>query len=244
MDLIFTVPTYARRDLKTMRFLQELGITKDRIVLSTQDKTDYQELSEVYGDVATVIFKSGSCVADNRNNILEYCRKNDITKFMMIDDDVSGMSVSKDIKTIRKISEAECIATLQKSFEVAERAGATIFGFYPTDNAFHMHNNVAPTAYDRLIVGSCVGFLSNDLIYDKSFECKEDYELSLRLISQGRHTLRFNRIAAIYDFKAKGGCESVYAKGGLWEASIKIVNKYPHLVTLKNKGTEIRRLQR
>lgn len=216
-----------------MRLLQEVGVDKQNIILSTQIEDDYTAMQQDYGDSATVIFGAATSVAENRNTLLDYCCANGIRRVMFLDDDVSALLVYSDGK-FRKLTANEFLPTVRLCFRIAQDAGATIFGFFYCDNALFSRGR-KPTL-NEFIVAAAMGILDTRVRFDTAFRIKEDYELACRLIHEGCRTLRFNNLAMRYGFMQNGGCRTEYDRGGREAASIQLVNKYPQLVDLRPDG--------
>jgi hypothetical protein len=94
-------------------------------------------------------------------------------------------------------------------------------------------------AVPNIIDGMLCGLLDTSLRYDKFFTTKSDYELSLRLMSQGKRVIRFNSFAPVNTPRSSGGCEEIRQRKDeyLFVAQC-LVDAYPDLVKLhpKKKG--------
>ena len=76
------------------------------------------------------------------------------------------------------------------------------------------------------------GLLDTSVRFDPAFFVKEDYELSLRLMSKGKGVARFNMFAASARHKTSGGCEEVWKRDGHQELAELLVQAYPDLIKL------------
>ena len=87
------------------------------------------------------------------------------------------------------------------------------------------------TAKRNIIVGMLTGILDTSIRYDNIFKIKHDYELSLRLMKQGRKVIRFNSFAAVAAHQTSGGCEEWWKRGDYAVEADWLVQAYPELVT-------------
>lgn len=201
--MIIGIPTYNREEVKTVEFLDG-AFKKDEVIISTQCQDDYQRISAKYGKQFTVIYKRGNCVGDNRNAILEYCQQNGIQRVLMLDDDISSIRTTK---RRLKGQEFRCFAEAIECQAV--KMQAVLFGCYPNDCILSFKNTITT----NVLTGTFLGIMDTSLRFDPKFRIKEDYELSLRCISNGRRVLRFNFFAPTAKHKSKGGCELDWIEG-------------------------------
>lgn len=235
MEYKILIPSYHRHERQdTLDLLSSDVFRRDDIIISTQDASDYTVYSERYGERATVIYKKGNSVGDNRNTLLEWCQENRVKRAVMLDDDIRAFRTYDGAKITQPL---QIKKMLSQCFSLAEKHGATIFGAYMVDNTFFMKNTVS---VNKLLIGTVLGFNDTSLRFDPQFRIKEDFELCLRLISKGRRVLRFNSFSAIARHKTKGGCENDWKLGYLDEVANILVMTYPNLVKLSHRRGEIK----
>lgn len=222
--MTITIPSYKRAGkVTTLDFLGDV-FSKSEIIIGTQNKEDYKAYSDLYGDKATIIYKEGNSVGENRNNLLEYCQEHGITECLQLDDDMRCV-VTKDKK---KLKGKEFRNLMEKCFSLCRENGVTMFGGYCCENPFMMSNTAKP----NLIVGMLCGILDTSIRYDANFRIKEDYELSLRLMSRGKRVIRFNSFGASAAHKTAGGCSADWKSEDFQKWAQLLVDAYPDLVKL------------
>lgn len=195
--MIIGIPTYNRKEIKTIKFLQDAYL-REEIIISTQCEDDYRYILEKYGRQCVVIYRKGECVGDNRNSILEYCQSNGIKEVLMLDDDIHSIRT-----TDRRLKGKEFRIFSNEIENIARQSGATLFGCYPNDCILSFKKSVT----QNILTGTYFGIMNTSLRFDPKFRIKEDYELSLRVIQKGLRVLRFNFFAPTAEHKSKGGCE-------------------------------------
>lgn len=231
------IPSYNRADKQSTLQLLTPEFQRDDIILATQTENDFYAYSR-YDKQATIIYKDGNCVGDNRNTLLEYCQRNGIKKALMLDDDIRALRIlgGRSVKNKSSIR-----AIFDHCFQAAEKMNIPLWGAYITDNALSFK---AVPSINELINGACMGFLDTSLRFNTEFRLKEDYELCLRLISNNRDILRFNHFAVQASFKAKGGCEADWARNSCKYGQL-LTLMYPDLCKLHpNKIGEIKLIKR
>ena len=199
MSYKILIPSYKRAHSQPTIELLKQAFSRDEIIVSTQTKEDYEKYFSRWGDVATVIFREGSCVGDNRNTLLQWCEENGVGKALMLDDDISGFRMYtrqtiKDAHLIRKMFDT--------CFLFAEKCNAVLWGTYPSNCAPSM----SKTVVNNILTGTCFGILDTSLRFDPQFRIKEDYELCLRMMAKRKNVIRFNSFAPNALHKTAGGC--------------------------------------
>lgn len=194
------IPSYLRPETQSTVELLSGAYGPEEIIVSTQTREDFEQYSARWGSKATVIYQEGHSVGDNRNTLLKWCEAQGVKKAIMLDDDISGMQmhnkeVLKDGESVRRLFES-CI-------KIAQQCKATIFGSYPVSNPLMMSGTVT---VNNIMIGTFLGILDTSLRFDARYRVKEDYELCLRVMSQGGKVLRFNNFAPRARHKSSGGC--------------------------------------
>lgn len=231
--MTITIPSYKRAGkVTTLDFLGD-AFTKEEIIIGTQTQEDYEAYQSAYGERATVIFKDGNCVGDNRNSLLEYCQEHGIKECLQLDDDVRCIVT----KANQKLKGKEFRDLMERCFSMCRENEVTMFGGYCCENPFMMSRTAKP----NIIVGMLCGILDTSIRYDSTFRIKEDYELSLRLLSRGKRVIRFNSFGASAAHKTAGGCSDDWLSKGYEQWAQLLVEAYPDLVKLNpSKKGEIK----
>lgn len=228
--MIVCIPSYKRAGkVTTLQFLDG-SFTKEEIIIGTQCPGDYAEYEAAYGSVATVIFKEAHSVSENRNNLLEYCQQHGIKECIQLDDDISNIVTMNN----GKLKGTAFRELIEKCFDVCRKNAIVMFGGYCCSNPMMM----SATAKPNVIVGMLCGILDTSVRYDTTFRIKEDYELSLRLMKQGKGVIRFNSFGANAKHKTSGGCSEDWVAPDYEKWADLLVDAYPDLVkhNPKRKG--------
>lgn len=215
------IPSYKRPNLKTISFLGN-AFDKSEIVIGTQTEYEYEQYSKLWGNIATVIFGSAKSAAGNRNNILDYVQENGTTEILFLDDDISYVRTINDLK----LKGAQFRELVERCFSVCRKNNVILFGGYTCSNKLMMSNTAKPNIID----GMLMGLLDTSIRFDLNFTTKEDYELSLRLMSKGKRVVRFNSFAAQAESCSKGGCEDIRNGGGQGVMAKLLIEAYPSYV--------------
>lgn len=228
------IPSYQRAGrASTIDFLRGGVYGCEDIIVSTQTEDDYQAYKKAYAGKATIIYREGNSVGDNRNTLLEWAQKNGVSFAVMLDDDIRSFRFmnGKRITTPEQAHEL-----FLRCFWLASGEGSPLWGCYPCDNRLSMKPKVRCT----LLTGTLLGFLDTTLRFDNRYRIKEDYELSLRLMRQGRKVLRFDSFGVTAQHKTEGGCFADWGNQGRYADML--VEQYPELCEIdkKKKHKEIK----
>lgn len=220
--MIITIPSYQRANkVTTIDFLGD-AFKKEEIIIGTQTEEDFKLYSEKYGERAIVIYKQGNSVGENRNNLLEYCQEHGIKECLQLDDDLRCI-VTLDKRRLRG---KEFRDLLERCFDMCRESRVTMFGGYCCENPLMMSRTAKP----NVIVGMLCGILDTSIRYDVSFRIKEDYELSLRLMRQGKRVIRFNSFGASAAHKTAGGCSEDWQSADYDKWAQLLIDAYPEYV--------------
>lgn len=231
-NVVFGIPSYKRSENQTtLEYLEQMGISKERIYISTQTKEDYEIYSQKYSERANIIYGEGNCVSDNRNNLLNNFEIG--TKLIMLDDDLQfiGHLVNKKIQPFTK---EELYKFIEDAFDLAEKKNALIWTGYPVENGFFMSYTIDNKNFG---IGCIMGIKIDKYRFDRTFKIKEDFDICLQTIRDGYNCLRFNFIHAKGKHKTKGGCEEFWKEDDI--CTLKILQKYPYLIKKGNKKNSI-----
>lgn len=233
-SIIFAIPSYKRCEKQlTLEYLESLGFGKNNIYISTQTEEDFEKYKSKYGNRANIIYGEGSCVADNRNNLLNNFEKG--SKILILDDDVSyiGHLVKNKLVPFEK---DELVGFIHDAFTYAEKNNALIWTVYPVCNAFFMSTTIDKK---NIGVGSMMGVIVSDYRFNRDFKVKEDFEICLHTIKDGYNCIRFNFVHAKAKYKAKGGCHEVWQDNTDNICTNMILAKYPKLIKRGKKKNSI-----
>ena len=199
--MIFAIPSYKRSEKQTtLEYLISMGVSKEQIYISTQTKEDFEIYSQKYGEKANIIFNNGSCVADNRNNILNNFSNN--TEIVMLDYDLSFIGKLSN-KKIVPFEKEELFSFLRDAFDYTKKNNALIWTGYPVENGYFMKPTIDKKNFG---VGCIMGIINSKYRFNREYKIKEDFEICLHTIKDGYNCIRFNFIHAKGKHKTKGGC--------------------------------------
>lgn len=231
MDYKILIPSYNRAEQQTtLELLSSDVFQPTDIIIATQCKKDYQQYNERYGKMATIIYREGNCVGENRNTLLEYCQLHNVKRGIMLDDDIR---VIRCHNALRLSKPDEIKRLFDSCFTFSEKYNAVLFGGYITDNRLQMKKSVSK---NKLLIGTIMGICDTSLRFNKNYRVKEDFELCLRLMSQGKTILRFNYFAAQARHRSRGGCENDWNLGYYKEFGRMLAMQYPTMVKCKKNG--------
>lgn len=228
------IPSYGRVDKQAMLlYLAEMGYKREQIILSTQTLTDYEEYKGKYEDLATIIYREGHNVSENKNTILEYIRDNcENTRVVICSDKVKAINVMDRAGRLTEICTRSGMEHFIKSaFYVAGMTKAQIWGVAPIKNTFYMEKSISSNLFLR---GCCMGLTDPaNQMFDVDQPLKEDWEIGLRIIASGGRTIRFNDICLTYGARGKGGCyKDWHSEGDIVneQCTQRLLAMYPDLV--------------
>lgn len=227
-DYVIGIPSYKRAEKQDTLSLLQGAFGKEDIILSTQCMADYLSYKERYNEQATIIFREGDCVGDNRNNILQYCQERGLLRCIMLDDDIRAFKcfTGEDIKDPLSIK-----GLFDKFIQTAEKANAKIFGAYPICSKIYLK----PKIRRSIVIGTCFGVMDTSLRFNRDFKIKEDYELCLRVLSAGGTCIRFDGFSPLASHYTAGGCKEQWNKNDNSVYGKMLADAYPDFVTLNKK---------
>lgn len=98
-DLKYCIPSYKRCNRqKAVNYLLDIGCDKNRIVISTQTREDYEQYKLAHGSsVGEILFREGDRVSTNRNTILEHFKPGE--RIVLLEDDLNKVvKLTTDIR--------------------------------------------------------------------------------------------------------------------------------------------------
>lgn len=239
--IYYGIASYHRPNCPTLKTLLEIGIPKENIVISLNDENDYKEYKERYANEVKVIYKYGTNVACNRNNILNYFNNGDYV--MVLDDDIKSikkyvMNESKYGKLVR-LEREELEIMLLEAFEEAKKINSSFFGTYAIDNTMMLKSTITGQglySINKMFQGGSTGFIvDEETRYDESMLLLDDYEIILNNIKKGKYVPRRNDIVFCTPKmgSSEGGYFDIYKQGKQKEYLIKLSKKYPGWFKIK-----------
>lgn len=209
--MIYGIASYHRPECRTIKTLLDAGVAKTDIVVAVQDEQDFIVYKQKHPDI-NIIFREADSASGNRNTLLSAINERPVC---LLDDDVSSFCVfTKDGRFL--VNTPMALKTLLEVADIAKANNCPIAGVAPTANGIVARSRPEVNV-DVLLQGTVIIMLSPDLRFDERFKMVEDYEIALRVICAGKHTLRYNYIAASKPKNGtnKGGLHDRYASGQL-----------------------------
>lgn len=233
MKTLFAIASYDRADKQYfLSYLKGMGYGKKDIYIGTQCRRDYEQYQDLFGKDATILYREGHNVSENKNTLVERLCGKGVPVVFASDKVKSLQYLGADGKAHDIADRAAFDRIVEWCYATAAKNHATVWGVYPTNNAYFMKRSVS---VDKMLLGCCMGFMPKArIMFDPNFPLKEDFELSLRVIRDGGHTLRFNSLCLNATFHTKGGCHSFWnSDGDNVNATCckRMMEKYPNLVT-------------
>lgn len=219
--------------------LEDLGIDPSRIVISTQTLEDYNSYVNEYSRY-TVIFGPKDSAGGNRNNLIDYFSDNNISTFVLLDDDVRGV-ICKDGNKAKNINKNNFMRLLEYMYKCMDEYNSPIAGIFKGNNPFYMKDEVKTR---DILSGQILIFKSNKFRFNERYILAENAEISCQLLKLGYNVLCFRNIAPLADRKTPGGCSEAreYGKHVLYYVNM-LIKEYSMLPLYKTKydGVSIRR---
>jgi glycosyltransferase involved in cell wall biosynthesis len=179
-------------------------------------------------------------ITATRNWILKH---NENKNVFFLDDDFQygGYIERTDLKyKVKRVTEEYIyINEIKKLFEVSQQSNSKIFGFFTVGNNLTNYA-YSPFLFNGVCLGSCMGIINDGTYYfDESFEVKEDYELTLRHISERGITVRSNILFMQHEHtQLRGGCRDSKRIDKEKSAIKRLIKMYPGMIKeAKHRGT-------
>jgi cellulose synthase/poly-beta-1,6-N-acetylglucosamine synthase-like glycosyltransferase len=197
MDWAIVIPSYNRVDTlkeKTLSVLQSYKIPKSKIYVFVADKEQEALYKEGVGDLVGHIEVGVKGLAEVRNHIFKFFPKG--KKLVFMDDDIRGL-IEFDASQKRKERPLRSLEkVIDRGFEECEKAGARLWGVYPSPNGFFMKDTV--TTDLRFIIGSFWGCMNPGSSSDMQLKLgseKEDYQRTLQFWEADGVVVRLNFVS-------------------------------------------------
>lgn len=234
MKIVWAIASYKRADRQPwLEQLVKWGYGPEDIVLSTQTEEDYKTYAAQFGHMATVIYKPGTCVSDNKNTAIEYAAEHyPDREIVSCADKLRGVQkLSKDGKKLTMVETREEMEQLiQYMTGLRDRMQAEVAGCYPVENAFYMSHTIH---INQQMIGCFMLFRpGTKWRFERFCRLKEDFELIMRIIHKGGRVLRLNNVALKETLHTQGGCHEMWNSEGdriNEECTNYILSKYPQL---------------
>jgi len=217
-------------------------ITTQKVFKSATLYVPQSELMQysIYSNKLILIPNEVKGITATRNWILNHNANKNV---FFIDDDLQyfGYVERSDLKykVKRLTDEQTAYLEIKKMFEIACQMNAKLIGFFTVGNNLSNYPN-NPFLFNGVCLGSCMGIINDGTYYfNEDYEVKEDYELTLRNLKDGRATIRTNILFMQHEHtQLKGGCRSNNRIDKEKKAISKLIKEYPGMIKeAKHRGT-------
>lgn len=240
------IPSYQRAQRqKTLRYLADLGYTRDEIFIATQTERDRDEYARLHDREARIIFRPAHSIAENRNTLMELMSPGE--QAVMLDDDISRFDVLRPIKakghpygTFKRVDTRETLDSIfEGAFRLCKQHGGLTWGMYSIHNERMMYGALSRARFnlDRLFAGTLIGIIRTAQVFNTEYQTKEDYEYLLRQAREGRPILRLNWVAPYAEHFTSGGCSETRSREGIYSAAL-LSCEFPEFVRQNKKKPE------
>jgi len=202
MEFEIAIPSKGRAGLITTQKIFKSGT----LYIPESELMQYS----IYSNKIVTIPNEVKGITKTRNWILKH---NENKNVFFIDDDLQyfGYVERSDLKyKIKRLYDEQiAYSEIKKLFEIAYQIDAKITGFFTVGNNLTNYPN-NPFLFNGVCLGSCMGIVNDGAYYfNEEYEVKEDYELTLRNLKDGRSTVRTNILFMQHEHtQLKGGCRS------------------------------------
>jgi hypothetical protein len=231
MDFIIAIPSKGRAG----------WITSHKVFKSAVIYVPESELMQysIYANKLIAIPNRVKGITKTRNWILKNTDKN---VFFLDDDFQYGGYIERTdekYKVKREELESVYINEIIKLFEICNQVNSKIFGFFTVGNNLTNYA-YSPFLFNGVCLGSCMGVVNDGSYYfNEDFEVKEDYELTLRHLTNEGITVRSNILFMQHEHtQTKGGCRDDKRIEKEKKAIIKLIKMYPGMIKkAEHRGT-------
>lgn len=235
MDYKIAIPSYKRPficNTKTLKTLQEYGISKDKIFVFVVEEELEEYNSTLNRDLYNSIIVGEKGLVNQRNFITDYFDEEQ--HIIYLDDDIESIDLTlSNYKTLDNF--------FIEAFEDCVREKSFIWSVYPVYNTFFRKSKKHLTTSIKICIGAFYGVINRKDIslmptITANNSNKEDVERTLIFYLKDKKILRYNRIG----FKTKyygtdgGGLGKFNERlEFMKQNTLSIHNAYPNLTKIK-----------
>lgn len=234
-DYVVAIPSYMRTETlrdKTLATLQKYKIPASKIYIFVADKDqEKQYLEAIPKSAYNKIVVGVKGTAGVRNFIADYFPIG--KKIIFMDDDVKGFIEYDKAKPRHEKPLVNLEKVIQRGFAEAEKAGARLWGIYPSANGFFMKDTVSTDL--KFIVGCFFGIINpGKKLLSIPYSQKDDYFITLRMYELDGKVVRLNFIAPKTAYYTEpGGMQADPQRHKKQEEAVKfLLKRYPDWVRL------------
>lgn len=231
MDFKICIPSKGRAGLITSNKIFTTATLYVPLSEVTQYKLYKNEIVGVPNEIQGITATRNWILKNNKGNV-----------FFLDDDLVYGGYVERsDFKyTVKRVSdEFIYINEIKKLFEICYQVDSKILGLFTVGNNLTNYS-FNPFLFNGLCLGSCMGIVNDGSYYfDETYAVKEDYELTLRHLTERGITVRSNILFMQHEHtQTSGGCRDSKRIEKEKIAIKKLITSYPGMIKeAKHRGT-------
>lgn len=232
MEIEIAIPSKNRAGLITTQSVFKSGT----LYIPESEESQYR----IYPNKVHLVPNSVRGITATRNYILKVNQNKNV---FFIDDDLQYFGyvsrTKEKYKVIRLNDEKIAFKEIEKLFELTYQLNAKINGFFTVGNNLTNYS-YNPYLFNGVCLGSCMGIINDGTYYfNEDYKVKEDYELTLRNIKDGRPTVRTNILFMQHEHtQTKGGCRDSKRIQKEKKALKMLVKEYPGMIKeAKHRGT-------
>lgn len=224
------IPSYRRASTiaqKTLPMLRSGGVDMGRVTVFVCDD-EREEYEPIAAEFAVRLARAEPTLKAARNIIARHYPPD--YPVVEVDDDIKRLMRRVDEKTVETVADLD--AVFRRGFEVADKAGARLWGLYPVPNPYFMRDEV--TTDLRYIGGGLFGvrFAGDDADLVE-LDDKEDFERTCRAYLRDGSVVRFGDVTwDTVGYGGDGGMQSYRTPETIAEGARRMVELFPDLCTL------------
>lgn len=231
MNYYIGIASYKRpNNQRTLDYLEELQMPRERIIFSVQNLTDkeHYEAAGVAQRVGAFIYREGRNASQNRNNILDKIPVGG--KVVLLDDDITCLCKLEEEKLVEIRNKEEFDSMISRGFSLAAKKHTAGFGVYPVCNAFFMKHQYKTR---NICNATLLAIINTSLRFNPETDTKEDFEFCCDVIRKYGGFIRLDDYACKAQHHSKGGCEEFWKrKDDTARTAEALVKRYPEIIEL------------
>ncbi len=245
-DYQIAIPSYRRSktlSAKTLPLLVAGGVDPQRInvfVANNEERAEYAATLAAGTYRQLVVGEPG--MGKIRNVSARHYEPG--TKLLQLDDDLVRFIARRTAQKATAITDLD--ALFRTAFDLADRVGLSLWGFYPVPNPYFMRDRVRTDL--TYIIGAVFGYTvrgdETELVF---CDDKEDYERSVRFYMRDGGVLRIESVSFETQYYTEPGGMQTYRTAETIEAGARyMASTYPDFATYrvsKSRGTAELRLR-
>lgn len=228
MTFVIAIPSYDREDTiqtKTLNLLKDVNPSIIHIFVADDAQAEKYKC-KLGTKYKIIVGRKG--ITQQRNFIMDYFPVG--AHIVSMDDDIERVvTLSNNGKMVTLDNIYEFI---HQAFKDLEDRQLSLFGVYPTPNAFYLKNHDPITTNLKFIIGGFHGFINRRLYLEPKE--KEDVHFTILNFMKDKGVIRYNHVSYKTKFHAKGGLGLITERfEANQEAAEFLSTEYPQYARIK-----------